>query len=256
MVLRGRLPRTLKVTPGDQPLRLAVLELQPTKVTTLRISPPLRAESLGRACHLAGASRESICEPAGDASDLEVTTAVTSARFDCVAAFGKLSRQSRAVISPDLACGAENRSGSDRHDPTVTADCIRHDDMTMNLRVGHVAVHDTSSGGVEVLRCNEIESRLFDKPAMTSTDRGNGLGKVRHRLTHGRGVSRLDSATLLLAAKRPDGRDGLRGAEGQVNAAASVSVGACGSNPRAASRMTALHQRDEVLAVDLGSVDP
>ena len=48
ILFRGVLPGALKITPRDQRLRLTVLELQPAKVATLRIPPPLRAEPLGR----------------------------------------------------------------------------------------------------------------------------------------------------------------------------------------------------------------
>ena len=75
--------------------------------------------------------------------------------------------------------------------------------MAVDLWVRCVTIHDTSSGRVEVLRGDEVASRLFDEPAMTATYGRHGLRQMCDRLTDGRGMSFLDPATLLFSCRAP-----------------------------------------------------
>ncbi len=63
------------------------------------------------------------------------------------------------------------------------------------------------------------------------------------------GVGFLDLIALPRVAERPYRRDGLRCAERRVDPAAPAAAGALRTKPPAAARVTALHQRDEILAV-------
>ena len=60
----------------------------------------------------------------------------------------------------------------------------------------------------------------------------------------------LDLLTLPRVPQRPHRRDGLRSAEGHVDPAAPTAACTLGSQPAPGARVPAVHQRDEVRAID------
>lgn len=129
--------------------------------------------------------------------------------------------------------------------------------MAVQLRVRSVTVHHTARGGVPVLGRKQIDRVLLDHlAAATAAHRRHHPRQMRHRLVDGLGVRGLDPGALLVVAECPDDRNRLRCAEGQVDPAAAPTTGALRTQPPAATRVTAFHQRDEITALHADTIDP
>jgi hypothetical protein len=111
---------------------------------------------------------------------------------------------------------------------------------------------------VPVLGGGHVLGVLFhDLVAVATPHDGHLLSQVADCLLDRAGVGLLDLLALPRVAERPDGRDRLRCAERHVDPAAPAAAGALRAKPPAGAWMTALHQRDEVRAVDrLAGLNP
>jgi hypothetical protein len=241
---------------GDEHLRFAVLQLEPAQLPSLGRPTPLGAEPLRGSGDLTAAGGERLGESLGNPGDLEVTAVLAGALIDLIATLGELVCERRAVVGADLPRGAEDRPRGDRDDPPVLAHGARDHDMAVQLRVGRVAIHHAPGGGVPVLRGHQVHGVLLhDLPAVAPAHGRHRLGEVRDRLAHGRGVRRLHIHALGLVAERPHRGHGLRRAERDVDPSRASPTGALPAKPPTAARMLALHQRDEVPALDRCALD-
>jgi hypothetical protein len=217
----------------------------------------LRAEALGGSGDLAAARGEGVEQTARHSGYLEVATMFAGAPLDRITPLLKLVRERRAVVGTDLPRGAEDRPGSDRDDLPVLADRTRYDDVAVQLRVRRVPFKDTPRSGVAVLGGHYLLRVLLDLlPAIAVAHRRHRFGEMSHRFAHCRGVRSLHLAALRRVSERPHGRDRLRGAESQVDPAATAAGGAGPAKPRSASGVASFHQRDEVWALNRAALDP
>ena len=217
----------------------------------------MRAEALGGSGDLAAARGEGVEQTARHPGDLEVAPMFAGAPLDRITPLLKLVRERRAVVGTDLPRGAEDRPGSDRDDLPVLADRVRDDHMAVQLRVGAVSCKDTPRSGVAVLGGHHLSRVLLDLlPAVAAAHRRHRLGEMSHRFAHRRSVRRLHLTTLVRVPERPHGRHRLRGAERQVDPAATAAGGARPAKELTASRVATFHQRDELWALDRAALDP
>src|SRR6202012_1185135 len=91
---------------------------------------------------------------------------------------------------------------------------------------------------------------LHHLAAVTTAHHRNLLAHIPDRALHGPGVRALDLLALPRVAERPDRRDGLRGAERQIDPAAPAAAGALRSQPPAGARVATIHQRSEIRPID------
>ncbi len=124
--------------------------------------------------------------------------------------------------------------------------------MTVQLRVWGLGALDSAGGGVPVLGGDHVLGVLFyDLAAVTAAHDGHLLSQVVDRLLDRPGVRGLDLLALPRISERPHRRDGLRRAKRHIDPATPSTAGTLGTQPTARPRMTALHQRNEISAIQL-----
>jgi hypothetical protein len=110
---------------------------------------------------------------------------------------------------------------------------------------------DPSGGGVPVLGGDHVlRVLLYDPAVITAAHDRHLVAQVLDGDLDGSGVRGLDLLALPRISERPNGRDGLRGAERDINPATSTAARALRTQPPARAWMATIHQRDEVRARD------
>ena len=123
--------------------------------------------------------------------------------------------------------------------------------MAVQLRVRRLRTETPRGRRVAVGGRDHILRVLLDDLAVVAAaHHRHRLGQVAHRSLDRPGVRGLDLLALPRVAQRPHDRHGLRRAERHVDPAAAAAVGARRAQPRAGAGVAALHQRDEVRALD------
>ncbi len=207
----------------------------------------LRAEALGGPRDLAVAARELLDQSPWHTRELEVLPFLPCALLDREALLGELLRQGGAVERPDLTRATEHGPRPDRDDPVILTHRACDHDMAVQLGVRRLGAGDTPCGGVAVGRRDHVLRMLLDDLAViATTHHRNALLQVADRTLDRPRMRRLDLLTLPRIPERPHDRHRLRRAERYVNPAATVPVSPGRTEPLAAARVAAFHQRNEL----------
>jgi hypothetical protein len=127
----------------------------------------------------------------------------------------------------------------------------------MQLRVRRVTTDHSTRGGMQIFRGDQLPGGLLHHPsAVAAADGRHRLSHVLDSLLDRVPVSLLDRPALVLVAERPSNRHRLRGAERHVDPTTTATVRPRTPQPAPSRRMPALHQRDEVRAVNGATLDP
>lgn len=123
--------------------------------------------------------------------------------------------------------------------------------MRMQLRVRCLGARDTPCGRVAVGRRDQILRRLPDDLGpIAAANHGDPLTQIADRALDRAGVRGLDLLQLPRIPQRPHHRHGLRGAERHIDPATSRTIRPSTTEERPGPWVPALHQRDEIPAID------
>ena len=158
----------------------------------------------------------------------------------------QLLRERGTVEGAHLPRRTEHRPGGDCDIPAVLPDRAGDHDVRVQLRVRSSRTLHAPRGRVQEASRDNVACGLLDHPrAVPPAHQPDVVAHVLHRALHGSFVRRLELLPLPAVRERPHDRDGLRGAERDVDPSPTRAVRTGAAQPSSCPRVASLHDSDK-----------